>query len=97
MRFTASAAYIPAPPASSTAVTVNTITPSSGFTLTSTGTCLIRPPAAKTGSCTVSVAVMPTAAVDNGAIIITDDAANDTTLVVKLTWAASGGSVTPSL
>ena len=81
--------------ASSSAVTVNTITPSSDFALTSTGTCLITPLAAKTGSCTVSVAVTPTAAVDNGAIIVTDNAANGIPLVVKLTSAASGGSTTP--
>src|SRR4029077_5537505 len=81
--------------ASSSAVTVNTITPSSDFTLSSTGTCLTTPLAAKTGNCTVGVQVTPTAAVDNGAIIITDNAANGIPLVVKLTSEASGGSTTP--
>jgi hypothetical protein len=40
---------------SASAVTVNTITSSSDFALTSTGTCLTTPLAAKTGNCTVSV------------------------------------------
>src|SRR6266404_2021531 len=80
---------------SSSAVTVNTITPSSDFTLSSTGTCLTTPLAAKTGNCTVGVQVTPTAAVDNGAIIITDNAPNGLPLVVKLSSSASGGPVTP--
>jgi large repetitive protein len=80
---------------SASAVTVTAITSSSDFAITNTGTCLTTPLAAKTGNCTVSVAVTPTAAVDNGAVIITDNAANGIPLVVKLTSAASGGPVTP--
>jgi large repetitive protein len=81
--------------AAPTPTTVNTITPSSNFTLSSTGTCLTTPLAAKTGNCTVSVQVKPTAASNIGSVIITDNAANGLPLVVKLTSAATGGPTTP--
>src|SRR4030081_2551415 len=76
-------------------VTVNTITASSDYTITNTGTCLTTPLPAKTGNCTVTVDVTPTSAVDNGAIIVTDNAANGTPLVVSLTATGTGGPVTP--
>ena len=78
-----------------TATTINSITPSSNFTLTSTGTCLTTPLAAKKGTCTVSVQVTPTAATNDGSIVIIDNASNALPLVVKLTSVATGGPATP--
>ena len=61
-----------------------------------TGTCLTTPLAAA-GSCTVSVQVTPTSAVDDGAIIVTDDAPNAVPQVVKLTSSAKAGTAPISL
>ena len=75
-------------------VTINSITTNvTDYTIT-TGTCLTTP-LAKAGSCTVTVTVTPTSAVDDGAIIITDNAPNGLPLAVKLTSAATGGTTTP--
>jgi hypothetical protein len=81
--------------ASPNAVTVNTITASSDYTITSTGTCLTTPLAAKTGNCTVTVDVTPTSPVENGAIIVTDNAPNGIPFVVKISATGTGGSTTP--
>jgi large repetitive protein len=81
--------------ASPSPVTVNTITASSDYNITNTGTCLTTPLPAKTGNCTVTVDVTPTSAVDNGAIIVTDNAANGTPIVVKLSATGTGGTTTP--
>src|ERR1700690_2647304 len=72
-------------------VTINSITTNaSDYTIT-TGTCLTTA-LPKAGSCTVSVTVTPTSAADDGAIIITDNAANSVPQVVKLTSAATAGT-----
>ena len=81
--------------ASPNPVTVNTITASSDYTITSTGTCLTTALAAKTGNCTVTVDVTPTSPVDNGAIIVTDNATYGIPFVVKISATGTGGSTTP--
>jgi RHS repeat-associated protein len=78
-------------------VTINSITTSvTDYTIT-TGTCLTAPLAPKTGNCTVTVTVTPTSAVDDGAILITDNAPNALPLEVKLASAATAGTSPLSL
>jgi hypothetical protein len=74
-------------------VSVTAITASSDYQI-NTGTCLTAALASKK-FCTVSVQVLPTSAADDGAILITDNAANSLPQVVKLTSAATGGPATP--
>ncbi len=81
---------------SSVTVTSITTTNAPDYTVT-TGTCLTTPLASKGKFCTVTVQVTPTSAVDDGAIIITDNAPNGLPLVVKLTSAATGGTSPISL
>ena len=78
-------------------VTINSITTSIADYTINTGTCLTTPLASKGKFCTVSVQVTPTSATDDGAIIITDNAANALPLVVKLTSAATAGTPPISL
>ena len=80
----------------STAVNITGITTNVTDYQISTGTCLMTPLAAA-GNCTVSVQVTPTSAVDDGAIIITDDAPSAVPLVVKLTSTAKAGTAPISL
>ena len=78
-------------------VTINSITTSvPDYTIT-TGTCLTTPLPSKGKFCTVTVQVTPSSAADDGAIIVTDNAANALPLVVKLTSAATAGSSPISL
>ncbi len=77
-------------------VTINSITTSVPDYTINTGTCLTTPVASKK-YCTVTVQVTPTSATDDGAIIITDSAANALPLAVKLTSAATAGSSPISL
>src|SRR5438270_4276427 len=65
---------------SASQVTINSITISADYNLVSTGTCLTTA-LAHAQFCTVTVSVTPTSAVTNGAIIITDNAANAIPLV----------------
>src|SRR6202521_2379643 len=76
------------------AINVTGITPSSDSTVTNTGTCLSGP-LNHAISCTVTVSVTPTSAVDNGAIIVTDNAPNGIPIVVKLSATGTGGPTTP--
>ena len=75
-------------------INVTGITPSSDYTVTNTGTCLSAA-INHAATCTVTVDVTPTSAVDNGAIIVTDNAPNGTPIVVKLSATGTGGSTTP--
>ncbi len=75
-------------------INVTGITPSSDYTVTNTGTCLSAA-LNHAASCTVTVDVTPTSPVDNGAIIVTDNAPSGTPIVVKLSATGTGGSTTP--
>jgi hypothetical protein len=75
-------------------INVTGITPSSDYTVTNTGTCLSGA-LNHAANCTVTVDVTPTSAVDNGAIIVTDNAPNGTPIVVKLSASGTGGPTTP--
>ncbi|MGD0790986.1 MAG: Ig-like domain-containing protein [Terriglobales bacterium] len=81
---------------SSVNITSITTTNAPDYTIT-TGTCLSTPLASKGKYCTVTVTVTPTSAVDDGAIIITDNAPNALPLAVKLTSAATAGTSPISL
>lgn len=72
-------------------VTINSITTNVPDYTIDTGTCLTTPLASKGKFCTVTVQVTPSSATDDGAIIITDSAANTLPLVVALTSTATGG------
>jgi len=72
-------------------VTINSITTNVPDYTIGTGTCLTTPLASKGKFCTVTVQVTPSSATDDGAIIITDNAANALPLVVALTSTATGG------
>jgi hypothetical protein len=76
------------------AINVTGITPSSDYAVTNTGTCLSQP-LNHAASCTVTVDVTPTSLVDNGAIIVTDNAPNGIPVVVKLSATGTGGAATP--
>src|ERR1700674_4893971 len=76
------------------AINVTGITPSSDYTVTNTGTCLSAA-LNHAASCTVTVSVTPTSPVDNGAIIVTDNAPNGIPIVVKLSATGTGGATTP--
>src|SRR5258708_2801434 len=78
-------------------VTINSITTSVPDYTINTGTCLTTPLPSKGKFCTVTVQVTPSSAADDGAIIVTDNAANALPLVVKLTSAATAGSSPISL
>jgi len=79
---------------SAAAINVTGITPSNDYTVTNTGTCLSGA-LNHAANCTVTVDVTPTSAVDNGAIIVTDNAPNGTPIVVKLSATGTGGPTTP--
>ncbi|MGA2355060.1 MAG: choice-of-anchor D domain-containing protein, partial [Terriglobales bacterium] len=77
-------------------LTVNSITTSLPDYTINSGTCLTTAIASKK-YCTVSVQVTPSSATDDGAIIITDNAANAQPLAVQVTSSASGGTSPVSL
>src|ERR1700674_1214739 len=76
------------------AINVTGITASSDYTVTNTGTCLSAA-LNHAASCTVTVSVTPTSPVDNGSIIVSDNAPNGTPIVVKLSATGTGGATTP--